>query len=110
MMKCWVSNRCQAASAGAAIASAAAPAREANKKRIGPPNSAPHKLSSINDRASVASEETVGVHVDADADLGAPVECGEPVADDVLDVEAAAGVDEDALAVAAAKHGQRGGG
>ena len=35
---------------------------------------------------------------------------GEPVADDVLHVEAAAGVDEQALAVAAAEHGERGGG
>jgi VCBS repeat-containing protein len=55
-------------------------------------------------------KEAVGVDVDRDADLGAPVELAEPVADDVLDVELARGVDQQALAVAAAQHGERGGG
>ena len=55
-------------------------------------------------------KEAVGVDVDRDADLGAPFEPAQPVADDVLDVEAARGVDQQALAVAAAQHGERGGG
>src|SRR4051794_30221185 len=55
----------------------------------------------------VLLEEAVGVDVDADPDFGAPFDRGKPVADHVLDVERAAGVNEQALAVAAAKHGER---
>src|SRR5437763_10807646 len=55
-------------------------------------------------------QETVGVNVDADPNPGVPVDGGEPVADHVLDIEAAPGVHQQALAVAAAEHGERGGG
>ena len=47
-----------------------------------------------------ASQETIGIDIDRDAHLGWPVERAEPVADDVLDVEAARGVDQDSLAMA----------
>src|SRR6185503_14198866 len=57
-----------------------------------------------------ASKKAVGVDVDSDPDLWAPFDFGEPVADDVLDVEASSGMDEEPLAVAAAEHGERGGG
>ena len=53
------------------------------------------------------SNEAVGVDVDADPDLAAPVEGREPVADHVLHVEATAGMDQQALAMTAAKHGER---
>ncbi len=39
-------------------------------------------------------EKAVGIDVDRDADLGAPLEPAEPVADDVLNVERARGVDQ----------------
>ena len=51
-------------------------------------------------------EEAVRVDVDRDSDLAAPIYLAEPVADDVLDVETARRVDQDALAVSAAEHCQ----
>jgi hypothetical protein len=54
--------------------------------------------------SSSFSKEAVGVDIDADPDFGAPLDLGQPIADDVLDVEASAGVDEQALAMAAAEH------
>ena len=52
----------------------------------------------------VALQEAVGVDVDRDANLGRPIEAAEPIADDVLDVEFARRVDQQALAMAAAQH------
>src|SRR5437868_8539095 len=54
-------------------------------------------------------EKTVWIDVDADADLRAPFDLGEPIADHVLDIEAAAGVDEEALPMAAPEHREWGG-
>src|ERR671912_2495209 len=52
-------------------------------------------------------QEAVGVDVDRHPDLAAPLQLAEPVADHVLHVEAARRVDQDALAMTAAKHRQR---
>ena len=38
-------------------------------------------------------QEAVGIDVDADADLRVPLHGGEPVADDVLHIQAPCGVD-----------------
>src|SRR5687768_13699996 len=59
---------------------------------------------------SAFSEEAIRVHVHCNANLGAPLDARQPGADDVLDVETALGMDQEALAVAAAQHGERGGG
>ena len=55
-------------------------------------------------------KEAVRVDVDATRTLAPQSSAAEPVADHVLDVEAAAGVDQQALAMAAAQHRQRRGG
>src|SRR5947207_2516648 len=101
MTKCFDWATFHAAEAGAAAVSAAT---AAGKIRIQPPHSAPKGYQSgestqVNLRWRL--QEAVGVHVDADADLRAPVERGEPVADHVLDIETAAGVHEQPLPMTA---------
>src|SRR4051812_4714586 len=113
MMKCAVSNLRQAASAGDATIDMAA-TQQPNTTLIIP-------LSSIGAGCVAAgaecpqdtiialfSQEAVGIDVDADADLRVPFDRGQPVADRVLDVEGSPRVDQQALAMTAAKHRQRG--
>ena len=52
-------------------------------------------------------EEAVRIDIDADSDFRAPFHAGQPVADDILNVEASPGVDKQPLAMAAAEHGER---
>src|SRR5438045_2172903 len=104
MTKCFDWATFHAAEAGAAAVSAATAAR---RIRIQPPHSAPKGYQSgestqVNLRWRL--QEAVGVDVDADADLWAPIEGREPVADDILHVEAAPGVDQQSLPMTASQH------
>src|SRR5438270_7998074 len=114
-MKCFDFASYHAASAGAHVDTSAAARHPHNTDLMKPP-SLRHAQANTPGQSSKPFDyqpflkETVRVDVDADADLRAPVECREPVADHVLDVEAAPGMDEQALAVAAAEHCEWGGG
>src|SRR5690349_7708185 len=101
MTKCFEDAWYQAAFACDPAAANAAAMNSRNNLRITPPLAALPKLSAVFRAASSSVlEETVRIDVDADPDLGAPFDLAEPVADDVLDVEAPARVDEEPLAVA----------
>lgn len=52
-------------------------------------------------------KEAVGTDISANSHIRAPIDLGEPAADNVLYVEAAAGGDEVSLVAATAEHCQR---
>ena len=54
--------------------------------------------------SALASQEIVRVDIDCDSDFGAPVKSAKPIANDILHVQLARGVDQNALAMATAKH------
>src|SRR3954471_5383636 len=112
MMKCFDLATFHVADAGAAIIMANAAPTPAKTLIIPSLLSAPSLLAVSLDWLQVSHKkrllkETIRIDIDADADLRAPLDAGQPVADHVLDIEASARVDQQALAVAAAKHGQR---
>ena len=52
-------------------------------------------------------QEAVGVNVNADPHFRAPFQPGQPVANDILDIERPIGVNEKPLAVPPSEHGER---
>src|SRR5437660_12111883 len=110
MTKCldWASY--QAALACVPVATTAAATHHLNSLFMRPPFSRAKASKLSPERKAlfrgVFLEEAVGVHVDADSHLCAPFYLCKPVADHVLDVEGAAGVDEEALTMSSAEHRQ----
>src|SRR5438309_8321500 len=108
MMKCLDCASYQAAFAGVALSATTAPMHHPNSVLIGP---LPWRIEASKlrpERKSLFLKEAVRVDVHADSDLCTPFHFSEPVADHVLDVERAAGVDEEALTMSPTQHRQRG--
>src|SRR5689334_4536963 len=101
MIKCWVSKRRHSARAPLDAQSAATLTKALNRYFILPP--AGESLTAVRRQARYRirwvlglSEKAVGIDVDADPNSRAPVDVGEPITNDVLDVQATARMNEQA--------------
>src|SRR5688500_15291160 len=110
MMKWRDLASCQAASAGPAAKSRRRVADRRPRMRMELLSIVVRAKRTMTRGASIvqrlASEEAVRVDIDRDPHLRSPFDLREPVANDVLHVEAARGMDEQALPMAPPEHRQ----